>query len=102
MFSDLDNYLFKQGTHYELYKKLGAHPLPEGGFHVAVWAPHAEEAANGAPVSEETVEKFALAVLEDINPRDSWRAGKAFRQHISVEMARRCLRASILRAGGTL
>ena len=33
MFSDLDNYLFKQGTHYELYKKLGAHPLPEGGFH---------------------------------------------------------------------
>ena len=69
---------------------------------VPVRAPHAEEAANGAPVSEETVEKFALAVLEDINPRDSWRAGKAFRQHISVEMARRCLRASILRAGGTL
>lgn len=42
MFSDLDNYLFKQGTHYELYRKLGAHPAEEG-FHVAVWAPHAEE-----------------------------------------------------------
>ena len=67
---------------------------------VPVRAPHAEAVANGAPVSEETVGKFALAVLEDINPRDSWRAGKAFRQHISVEMARRCLRASILRAGG--
>ena len=67
---------------------------------VPVRAPHAEAIANGAPVSEETVEKFALAVLEDINPRDSWRAGKAFRQHISVEMARRCLRESIHRAGG--
>ena len=42
MFSDLDNYLFKKGVHYELYEKLGAHPAEEG-FHVAVWAPHAEE-----------------------------------------------------------
>ena len=42
MFSDLDNYLFKQGTHYELYEKMGAHPLEGGGFHVAVWAPHAD------------------------------------------------------------
>ena len=42
MFSDLDNYLFKQGTHHELYEKMGAHPLEGGGFHVAVWAPHAD------------------------------------------------------------
>lgn len=25
-FTDLDQYLFGQGTHYEIYKKLGAHP----------------------------------------------------------------------------
>lgn len=25
-FTDLDQYLFGQGTNYEVYKKLGAHP----------------------------------------------------------------------------
>ena len=25
MLTDLDNYLFHEGTHYEIYKKLGAH-----------------------------------------------------------------------------
>ena len=65
-------------------------------------APSAEAKANGQPVCAETVEAFAAAVLEDINPRDSWRAAKAFRQHIAVEMAKRCLMESIRLAGGTL
>ena len=26
-FTDLDQYLFGQGTNYEVYKKLGAHPM---------------------------------------------------------------------------
>ena len=26
LFGDLDQYLFGQGTHYDIYKKLGAHP----------------------------------------------------------------------------
>ena len=29
-FSELDQYLFGQGTHYDIYKKLGAHPASEG------------------------------------------------------------------------
>ncbi|MBQ5799967.1 MAG: xanthine dehydrogenase FAD-binding subunit XdhB [Oscillospiraceae bacterium] len=67
---------------------------------VPMRCPSAEAKANGQPVSYETVEAFALAVLEDINPRDSWRASKAFRQHIAVEMAKRCLIESIKLAGG--
>lgn len=42
---DLDLYLFRQGTHYELYKKMGAHRMKhEGtwGVHFAVWAPNAK------------------------------------------------------------
>ena len=27
---ELDHYLFGQGTHYEIYKKLGAHKVKEG------------------------------------------------------------------------
>lgn len=43
--SEADQYLFAQGTHYDIYKKLGAHPtVQEGqkGTFFAVWAPNAE------------------------------------------------------------
>ena len=39
-----DEYFFGQGTHYEIYKKLGAHPSVENGrkgVFFAVWAPNA-------------------------------------------------------------
>lgn len=41
---DLDKYLFGQGNHYEIYRKLGAHKTKIGrkeGVYFAVWAPHA-------------------------------------------------------------
>lgn len=69
---------------------------------VPMRAASAEAAANGKPVNMETAEAFAAAVLEDINPRDSWRASKAFRQHIAVELAKRGLLESIRLAGGEL
>ncbi len=40
MISELDLYLFREGTHTRLYEKLGAHPQEEG-TRFAVWAPHA-------------------------------------------------------------
>ena len=42
--SEADQYLFAQGTHYDIYKKLGAHPSEEdgvSGIYFAVWAPNA-------------------------------------------------------------
>ena len=69
---------------------------------VPMRAPSAEAIANGAAVSADMIESFGLAVLNDINPRDSWRASKAFRQHIAVEMAKRCLFTSIKLAGGEI
>ena len=45
MITDMDQYLFGEGTHYEIYKKLGAHPTEyngEQGVYFAVWAPHAK------------------------------------------------------------
>ena len=69
---------------------------------VPMRVPSAEAVANGSPLTREMIDEFALAVLLDINPRDSWRASKAFRQHIAVEMARRALTESIERAGGVI
>lgn len=45
-FTDLDMYLLGQGTHYDIYKKLGAHPAVEEdvqGVRFAVWAPNAKQ-----------------------------------------------------------
>ena len=67
---------------------------------VPMRCPTAEAAACGQPYSPELAERFARAVLEDINPRDSWRAAKDFRQHIAVETARRGLTESVRLAGG--
>ena len=41
---DLDQYLYDKGVHYEIFRKLGAHPSKKdgvSGIHFAVWAPHA-------------------------------------------------------------
>lgn len=42
---ELDRYLYGEGRHYQLFEKLGAHPITyqgRQGFYFAVWAPHAE------------------------------------------------------------
>ena len=47
-FSELDMYLFGQATHYDIYKKMGAHVHSKdgvNGVYFDVWAPHAKEVA---------------------------------------------------------
>ena len=42
---EMDIYLFNEGTHFDIYKKMGAHVLElDGvrGVHFSVWAPHAQ------------------------------------------------------------
>ncbi len=65
-------------------------------------APSAEAKIKGQPLCTEQVKAFAQAVLEDIRPRDSWRASKAFRQHIAAVLAERALKESIRLAGGEI
>ena len=69
---------------------------------VPLRAAAAEELAAGQPVSLELADRFAQAVKEDINPRDSWRAAKDFRMHIAVESARRAFIEAVKLAGGDL
>lgn len=43
--TELDMYLFGQSTHYDIYKKMGAHPITvhhKQGVMFDVWAPHAK------------------------------------------------------------
>ncbi|QDP86194.1 1,4-alpha-glucan branching protein GlgB [Chryseobacterium sp. SNU WT5] len=46
LFTDDDIYLFREGNHYRLYEKFGAHSLKvndQDGVYFSVWAPHAKE-----------------------------------------------------------
>ncbi len=43
--TDFDKYCFSEGNHFDIYEKLGAHPMKidgVSGTYFAVWAPHAK------------------------------------------------------------
>ena len=65
-------------------------------------AVHAEEFAKGRKITRDNIEMIGDCVLQDITPRDSWRASKAFREHISKLLCKRTLTESVLRAGGVV
>ncbi len=69
---------------------------------VPMRAPSAEAAAKGQPVCPETVEAFAKAALNDVNPRTSWRASKEFRMNLVEQLAKRALKEAIRLNGGEI
>ena len=53
--TDLDLYLFGEGSHQRIYQKLGAHPTRHGaseGTRFAVWAPNAERVSLVGPFNQ--------------------------------------------------
>ncbi len=68
LFSDYDIYLFKEGKHFSLYKKLGSHPLSfEGaeGTYFAVWAPNAKMVSVIGDFNKWDRESHPLKVRDD-------------------------------------
>ncbi len=51
-----------------------------------------EKQLQGMTVNEKMIEQLKRHVLDDLKPRDSWRAGKAFREHIIVTLAEKIFR----------
>ena len=69
---------------------------------VPMRAKSAEAYIKGKSGSEEKRKELSNAGLEDVNPRDSWRASKALRQHLCVELAYRAIKECVSLAGGEL
>ncbi|GGA97341.1 1,4-alpha-glucan branching enzyme GlgB [Macrococcus hajekii] len=64
--SELDQYLFHQGTHYESYQFLGAHyDKNKEQTTFTVWAPHAHQVAVGLDVNNWTGEGYSLKRVTD-------------------------------------
>ena len=76
LFNDFDSYLFHEGSNYEAYRKLGAHPRVENGVsgvRFAVWAPHARSVSvlsdgNGWTVGADAMEPSPWGVWETFIP----------------------------------
>lgn len=71
-FGELDQYLFGQATHYDIYKKLGAHPITEGkekSVYFAVWAPNAAKVSVVGEFNDWTPE---VHLLEKTGPIGVW------------------------------
>ncbi len=69
---------------------------------VPMRVPTAEKMGNGKKLSAQLIEDIVTAVLEDVKPRNSWRASKEFRLQLIKEMLRRSLKSSIEKAGGKI
>ena len=68
LLTDDDLHLFNEGTHYDLWKKLGAHVVRNGevsGTYFAVWAPNAK----------------SVSVIGDFNDWDKDRTSAAAARH---------------------
>jgi xanthine dehydrogenase FAD-binding subunit len=61
-----------------------------------------EEKASDCSVSREMLAEIAETVWQDVNPRSSWRAAKAFRLQIISTLAERVVRQAIRNAGGSV
>lgn len=63
----------------------------------------AEDFARGKKINEAgLIDEFAKLALSEMSPRDSWRASKAMREQLILEMAKRSLVFAIRRAGGEI
>ncbi len=62
----------------------------------------AEAKLKGHELNDKLVDDAADLVMEDVNPRNSWRASKDFRIQLIRELTRRALRDSVEQAGGNL
>ncbi|MDD7210439.1 MAG: 1,4-alpha-glucan branching protein GlgB [Lachnospiraceae bacterium] len=67
--TEFDQYLFGQGTHYNLYDKLGAHPAEVDGtkgIYFAVWAPNAAKVSLVGDFNEWDEEADEMKRLEPL------------------------------------
>ena len=67
--SEGDCYLFGQGTHYDIYKKLGAHITEKNGkrgVFFAVWAPNAERVFVIGSFNDWQEDQYPMEKIGDI------------------------------------
>jgi len=66
--SEMDIYLFKQGSHTKMYEKFGAHTMVhkgKTGVHFAVWAPNADSVCVRGDFNDYEIDAHPLKLRDD-------------------------------------
>jgi xanthine dehydrogenase FAD-binding subunit len=66
---------------------------------VPVRAYSAEQTIKSRLISSELIDEFAEVVINNLNPRSSYRADREFRKYIIREITKKCLTESLRRGG---
>ena len=77
-FTELDQYLFGQGSNYDIYWKLGAHPDTQkrkNGVYFAVWAPNAQAVSVIGEFNEWDTEKNPMKKVGPIGVYETFVPG---------------------------
>lgn len=99
-FSELDMYYFGQATHYDIYRKLGAHPVEEKrkkGVYFTVWAPNAAKVSvignfnNWQEDANEMERLEPMGIYEAFVPEAS--VGDMYKFYIETHDGRRLYKA---------
>lgn len=92
-FSDLDIYLFKEGTHVKLYNLLGAHLMQRDGrdgTYYAVWAPNARAVTLRGDFNDYNLDSHPLKLRDDESGIwecfiENVQAGSTYKYHIGTD-----------------
>ena len=97
---ELDQYLFGQGTHYDIYKKLGAHLTMrdgEKGVYFAVWAPNAKSVSVIGDFNGWDAASHPMKRLEPLGIWDAFipgvEEGCLYKYHIETKWGRELYKA---------
>ena len=94
-FTELDQYLFGQGTHYDIYRKLGAHPDTQNrkkGVYFAVWAPNAQAVSVVGEFNEWDTKKNPMKKVGPIGVYETFVPGaRSFTRQIHMPMPLKCV-----------
>lgn len=67
-----------------------------------VRCPETEQAVKGQQISEALLIQTGKGVLNEVNPRTSWRASKEFRLQLVEELAKRAMAQAVKNGGGEI
>ena len=88
-FSDMDIYLFGEGTHVKLYEKLGAHVMQregKSGVYFSVWAPNAAAVSVAGDFNGYDINAHHLKKIENIGIWEGFiegvEQGSSYKYHI--------------------
>ena len=98
--TEYDMYLFGNGTHYEIFRKMGAHPFADKrkkGIVFDVWAPHAKEVYligefNGWNEKSHPMERLEPAGIYELAVKEA-KIGQMYKYLIITEDGRKLYKA---------